>query len=254
MPFDLTNWMMVFVRAGALLSVFPIFSAQTFPIQLRVALGALLAFLIAPALPPVMMSGVHWLGLIGMLAAEAGIGLLFGFLSRMIFYALEFAGGVISMEMGLNMAAAFNPFNKDRSEAIGMSMYYLGIMMLFTLNLHYWILLGFQKSYAVLPVGGPHLSAPLFIDIVLRTSQIFQTDFLMAGPIIAVTFIITLIFSVLGRAVPQMSVFPESFAFRTLGGLIVFGLTLNLSAQHISNALRRLPQDVLNIATLLGAG
>src|SRR6266567_683224 len=99
MPFDPTNWMMVFVRAGALLSVFPVFSAQTFPIQLRLALGALLGFLIAPSLPAPPAGEVHLFGLIGSLAMEAGVGLLFGFLSRMIFYALEFAGGVISMEM-----------------------------------------------------------------------------------------------------------------------------------------------------------
>src|SRR5438876_9475934 len=102
MPFDLTTWMMVFTRAGALLAIFPVFSAQTFPIQLRLALGALLAFLIAPALPPTIIGGRHLFGLIGMLTIEVGVGLLFGFLSRMILYALEFAGGIISMALGLN--------------------------------------------------------------------------------------------------------------------------------------------------------
>ena len=38
---DLTNWLMVFLRASAMLAVFPIFSARNFPVQLRLALGAL---------------------------------------------------------------------------------------------------------------------------------------------------------------------------------------------------------------------
>jgi flagellar biosynthetic protein FliR len=253
MPFDLTNWMMVFARAGALLTLFPVFGAQNFPIQLRVALGALIAFLIAPTLPPVAVEGLHLFGLVGWLAMEVGIGLLLGFISRMIFYALEFAGGIVAMEMGLNMAAAFNPFNSDRSEAIALMLYYLGIMLLLTLNLHHWVLLGFQKSYTLLPVGGGHLTAALFTDIVQRTSQVFQVGVLMAGPMIAVSFVITLVFSVLGRAVPQMSVFPESFAFRTLAGLILFGLTLHLTAQHVANALRRLPDDILLVAKLLSS-
>ena len=32
---------------------------------------------------------------------------------------------------------------------------------------------------------------------------------------------------------PQMNVFAESFAFRIVGGLIVFGFTLQLAAQHV---------------------
>ena len=49
-PFDLTNWMLVFVRVSALLAIFPIFSMQNVPVQMRLALGALVSFLIAPGL------------------------------------------------------------------------------------------------------------------------------------------------------------------------------------------------------------
>ncbi len=55
----------------------------------------------------------------------------------------------------------------------------------------------------------------------------------------AVSFIISLVFAVLGRAVPQMNVFTESFAVRPLVGLSVFGLTLELMSEHIINYLRQ---------------
>jgi flagellar biosynthesis protein FliR len=69
----------------------------------------------------------------------------------------------------------------------------------------------------------------------------------------AVSFLINVIFATLGRAVQQVNVFTESFAFRSLAGLAVFGLSLNLMAQHIANYLRRLPEDMLRVAQLLGA-
>ncbi len=251
---DLTNWMMVFVRAGALLSVFPLFSTQPAPVQIRLALGALVAFLVAPSLPPTDVGSLHFLGLVGLFAVEAGIGLLLGIITRLIFYALEFAGSLVAMEMGLNLASTFNPLSRDRSEAAALVLFYLGAMLLLTLDLHHWILVGFQKSYGVAPVGGAHLSPALFVEIIGRTGEIFRAGLLMAAPVIAVSFLITLIFSVLSRAVPQMNVFYESFAFRTLGGLAVFGLTLNLMAQHVANYLRRLPDDLMRVAQLLGAG
>jgi len=48
---DLLHWMLVFLREVALLAVFPVFSGTNFPLQLRVALAAVLSFLVAPLVP-----------------------------------------------------------------------------------------------------------------------------------------------------------------------------------------------------------
>ena len=40
---ELLKWLLVFVRVGAVLAVLPMFSAQNFPVQLRLGLGALMA-------------------------------------------------------------------------------------------------------------------------------------------------------------------------------------------------------------------
>ena len=252
MAFDLSNWLLVFVRVGALLAVFPIFSAHQFPVQLRLALGVLTALLVAPLLPAVELSQQSLPGLIGLIAGELGIGLLLGFVSRLVFYALEVTGSVLSMEMGLNMAAVFNPFTNARSDAPGMLLYFLGGTLLLTLNVHHWLLAAFQRSYELLPIGGAHLTGALFNDVVGRTSHVLQFGVVMAAPVIAISFLITLLFAILGRAVPQMNVFTESFAFKALAGLAVFGLTLNLFAQHLASFLRRLPEDFLRVAQLLG--
>jgi flagellar biosynthetic protein FliR len=118
--------------------------------------------------------------------------------------------------------------------------------------MHHWML-RFPEDIRLLPVGGAHLSQALLADIVGRTSGIFAIALQLAAPLMAVSFIISLVFSVLGRAVPQMNVFGESFAVRPLVGLSVFGLTLDLMSEHIVNYLRRLPEDVLQVAQLLGA-
>ena len=252
MSFDIAHWMFVFLRAGALLAIFPLFSVPNFPVQVRVALAGVLAFITVPFVPPVLPPATL-IGLILALAKEAGIGLLFGFVSRLVFYLLEFTGGLIAAEMGLNLAGTVNPFSAARSEAPGLILFYLGAIIFLTLDLHHWILVAFQKSYAILPVGEGRLGPGLFYDIVGRTSRIFLLGTIMAAPIIAVSFLINLVFSVLGRAVPQMNIFVESISFRVLAGLVVFGFTLNVAAQHISSYLRVLPEDLLRVAQLLRA-
>jgi flagellar biosynthesis protein FliR len=68
----------------------------------------------------------------------------------------------------------------------------------------------------------------------------------------AASFVITLVFAMLSRAVPQMNIFTEMYGFRVAGGLIVFGFTLQLTAQYVVNYLHRLPNDMLAVAQMLG--
>src|SRR5580704_16358750 len=100
---DITNWLMVFLRVSAMFSVFPVFSAANFPVQLRLALGALLSALICPVLPTTTVQAQDMWGLVGCMALEVGIGLALGFVSRMIFYALDMAAAIISIEIGLQL-------------------------------------------------------------------------------------------------------------------------------------------------------
>jgi flagellar biosynthetic protein FliR len=248
---NLANWLMVFLRASSMLAVFPIFSARNFPVQLRLALGALLAGMVAATLPTDAVQASDFWGLAGQMAVEVGLGLTIGFACRMIFFALEIAGGIISTEMGLSMPPGINPLNDAPMTTTASILYYLAAMLFLSLDMHHWMLIGFQKTYAYLPIGGAHLSQALVTDMVARTGGIFVIALQLAAPLLAISFIISLIFAVLGRAVPQMNVFAESFAVRPLVGLSVFGLTLDLMSQHIMNYLRHLPEDMLRVAQAL---
>jgi flagellar biosynthesis protein FliR len=252
MEADFYNWMLVFLRLSGFLLVLPFFSMANFPVTMRVAIGALGALLIAPVLPPFPLGKMDFLSLFGVMIQEVSIGLLLGFVSRMIFFAVELAGNFISTEMGLNLASIFDPTSQQSSQIAGTILVLLATIVLVTLNLHHWMLLAFAKSYTVLPPGGGHLNSALFENVVAQTSHIFMVALQIAAPVIAASFVITLVFSVLSRAVPQMNIFSEMLGFRIVGGLIVFGFTLQLSAQYVVNYLNRLPNDLLVVSQMMG--
>lgn len=252
MEAEFYNWMLVFLRLGAFLFVLPFFSMVNFPVVMRVALSALGALLIAPLLPPFPLDKMDFLSLFGVMIEEISIGLLLGFFANTIFYAVELAGNFISSEMGLNMAAIFDPMNQQSSQVAGMVLLFLATVIMLSLNLHHGMLLAFEQTYTVLPIGGAHLSTAVFETIVAQTSHIFMIALQISAPVIAVSFVITLVFSVLSRATPEMNVFSEMFGFRIVAGLVVFGFTLQLSAQYVVNYLTRLPQDLLAVSQMLG--
>jgi flagellar biosynthetic protein FliR len=223
-----------------------------FPPTMRIALSALTALLLAPMLPPFPMGSLQFLSLFGVMIQEVGIGLLLGFFARMVFFAVDLGGNVIASELGLNMGAIMDPMTGSSSQVPGTILFFLAAVVMLTLDLHHWILVGFERTYSVLPIGGAHLNAELFNILLAQTGKIFVVALEIAAPVLAVSFVVTVVFGVLSRAVPQMNVFVLSFSFRIVGGLIVFGFTLQLAAQHVINYLNRLPEDMLNVAQLLG--
>jgi flagellar biosynthetic protein FliR len=252
MEVDFSNWMLVFLRASAFLLVLPFFTMANFPVTMRVATSAIIALLLAPILPSFPLDKLDFISVLGVMAQEVTIGLLLGFVSRMVFYAVDIAGSIISTETGLNLAAIFDPETQQSSQIAGTILVFLATVVMLSLNLHHWMLLGFEQTYTILPMGGAHLNNALFENILAQTSRVFVVALQISAPVIAVSFVITLIFAVLSRAVPEMNVFSEMFGFRIVGGLIVFGFTLQLSAQYVSNYLNRLPEDLMNVAQMIG--
>ena len=251
MELDFYNWFLVFIRLGSFLLALPFFSAVNFPVMMRVALAGLAALLLAPQLPPLALSHLDLLGLFGLIAREVAIGLLFGFFARMVFFAADIGGMIISNELGLSMGSILDPTTSQPQQVPGMILFLLATVTMLSLDLHHGLLLGFARSFEVLPIGGGHLSASLFELMVSRTGQIFVIALQIAAPVMAVSFCITVFFSVMSRAVPQMNVFAESFGIRIAGGLIVFGFTLHIAAQYIANYLQRLPDDLMGFGQLL---
>lgn len=248
----LVNWLFVFLRASALLLVLPIFSTPNIPRQVRVALAACMGLLIAPGLPPFPLHPPSVAAWVGVFAMEVVSGLVMGFVTRMVFYVADFAGRLISNEMGLNLASVLNPLGGDQTQAPGLIVFYFSAVVLMTMDMHHWVLVGFQQTYTLLPIGGLHLREVLLNNMVTHTSRVFTVGVQMAAPLIATSFIVMLVFSILGRALPQMSVFGESFAIRVLVGLVVFGWTMETMALHLLNLLRRLPEDMMRVAQYLG--
>jgi flagellar biosynthetic protein FliR len=250
----LESWLLAFIRAGAFLAVLPLFSGAGVPVQVRLGLSALLGLLIAPGVTTFPMASAHLSGLIGLCTQEVLSGLVFGFVGRMAFYSADFGGRLIANELGLSMASLFDPFTQSTNQAPGVILFWMTMLLMLSLDMHHWLLAAFQQSYQVLPAGAAWINADTVENVVEQTARVLTVGVRMAAPMMAVSFIIVLVFAILGRAVPQMNAFGESFAVRVLGGLSVFAFTLGIIAEHLANYLRRIPEDLLRIGQLMAGG
>ncbi len=253
MKCDITCWFLAFLRISGMLAVIPVFSGANMPARIRIALAAAVAFLVGPMLPPMPLPTANLWGVVAIMALELCIGLLLGLVSRMIFFALELAGSIVGTEIGLALPSSFNPLSSTQGSPPAAILSQLVMVLWLCLDLHHSLLLAFHRSYLLLPAGGGSLSEPLVIDIITRSQEVFHLALQIAAPMVAVAFLVSILFAVLARAVPQINVFYESFSVRILAGLIVLGMTFQLITVHIVRYLQRLPEDLLQVAHLVGA-
>ena len=128
------------------------------------------------------------------------------------------------------------------------------VMLMFSLDIHFELLMGFQQSYNVLAIGGGHLSNALFTEITGLCARTFVVALRIAAPLLAVGIVVNLLMMVLGRTIPEVNVFILSFSIRILVGVFLFGFTLSLAAREITNYLRHLPDDFVVVTRLLAGG
>jgi flagellar biosynthesis protein FliR len=241
------EWMILFVRAGGMIALLPALSAEPIPMQVRIAIAGFLAYAASGFVHLQGAPTTDVLTLVIVIIHEVLIGLLLGFGARLIFYAVEFAGQLISTEMGLTLSTHLDPVTRTTSSSVGTLLYYLTIVLFFLSNCHHAVIVAFLRSFEVAPLGVPEFTRNVAEYFVMQTGNIFLVALQMAAPIMAVNFTVTFTFAILGKAAPGMSVFTESFAVRILAGLTLLGLTLGLTAQIVLSHLRESPEVMLRV-------
>jgi flagellar biosynthetic protein FliR len=236
--------MLAFARATGLLLLLPVFSGAMIPMPLRIGIAALLGWLAGPLLGSVGPMPAHWLGFVLVIAHELLAGLLMGLAARMLFFALEMGGQIISTEIGLIMSSNIDPITQSLSSPANTMLFYFGTVLFLMTGAHHYSLIAFLRSFEVFPPGAAF--DPGTADVVIaQSARVFLIAVQIAAPLLAVNFVVNLAFAALGRAAPTLDVYASSFPVRILVGLTVFGMTLALTAQYVFGELRAFPEQML---------
>ncbi len=183
----------------------------------------------------------HWTELLALAVREGFVGFMMGYAIAFIFYLCQVSGRLISMQVGLMQSNLFNPILAEEETALGTAMTILSIAIIFATEVHHMILLAFVRSFDLIPAGS-HAIGPTNATNIIRTiGNIFRLATQMAAPVIAVNFIVTLSFAILGRTVPTMNVLVLSFAVRIVLGLLVLVLVSVVLAQILLEVIEQTP-------------
>ena len=240
---ELNTWIAALLwplsRILGLVAAAPLFGNAAVPVSTKVSLGVLLAMIIAPTVPalpatdPMSMAGLL------ILTQEMLIGLAMGFSIRIVFAAIEMAGEISSLTMGLGFASFFDPQTKGRSSAISQFLTMLATLMFLTVNGHLVLLAALAESFVSLPISSSPISGGGFQQLAAWGGEIFRSGLQISLPIIAALLLTNVALGILTRAAPQLNIFGIGFPV-TLGvGLLVIGMVLPYLATPFQNMFLR---------------
>jgi flagellar biosynthetic protein FliR len=250
---QLDLWMASFLfplaRILGLIATAPILNNRAIPARVRMGFGAAMTLALIPALPPSGLVVGSWPGLLALLQ-QMLIGIALGFSMRVVFTAIDLAGELIGLQMGLGFAMFYDPDNAAQSPVISEFLGLLAMLVFLSINGHLMLLAVIGNSFEWWPVGADLFPANGWMAIARWGGTIFSAGVMLALPVIAALLVVNIALAILTRAAPTLNLFAIGFPVTLIAGFVM----LLLSMPFFAPALQQLFDYGLRTVAQLAMG
>lgn len=228
-----------FFRLLGLFSTAPILSQRSVPVRVRVTVAIVIAALVAPlsnaSTAPDLGSASGWL----VVANEALIGLAIGFVARAVLAAVELAGEVIGLQMGLSFAGFFDP-DSGQANAVSRLLNTLSLWAFVAIDGPVLLVATLVRSFEVIPPATSLADWLGRLQPATLGAGLFELGLMLALPFMALLLFVNLALGVVARIAPQLNIFAIGFPVTIGAGLLLLTLGMPLMQQPLQILIERL--------------
>lgn len=236
------------LRVLALISTAPILSERAVPKRVKLGLGMMITFVIAPSLPatevPIFSASALWLAM-----QQIMVGIALGFTMQFAFAAVRTAGELMGLQMGLSFATFVDPASHLNMPVLARIIDMLAMLLFLTFNGHLWLISLLVDTFHTLPVGDNPVNSNAFLALARAGGMIFINGLMLALPVITVLLTLNLALGLLNRMAPQLSIFVIGFPLTLTIGISLMAALMPLIApfcEHLFSEVFNLLADVVS--------
>ncbi|WP_284413373.1 flagellar biosynthetic protein FliR [Acidovorax sp. SUPP3334] len=222
-----------FLRILAMFMVVPVFSMRVIPMRAKIGLAFLISVCAQAALPDQPVINVNGREALGAVAQQLAVGAAIGFAVRLVFTAVELAGEVIGLQMGLNFASFFDPSSNTQVSAVARFFGHMAMLLFVVINGHLMVLMAVVKSFDSFPVNGHFMQALGQLRLHDLGASLFSSALWIALPMIALLLFVNMAMGIISRVAPQMNIYAVGFPVTLTVGLLGIAATLPMLEQPV---------------------
>jgi flagellar biosynthetic protein FliR len=227
---QLSAWLAALIfplaRILALIASAPIFGNKEVPARIKVSIALAISFVIAPTLNiPADLDPASAQGLF-VLMQQIVAGIIIGFSIRLIFAAVEMAGDLAGMQMGLGFASFYDPQNASFTPVVAQFLGIIAALVFLAANGHLYMLSALADSFRDFPIGVGVPSANAFRTMAEWGGSLFSHALQFSLPLIGALLITNLALGILTRSAPQLNIFAVGFPITIAIGFTALMLTI----------------------------
>ncbi len=213
-----------FCRISALLTAMAVFGTRSVPVRLRLVLAIFITLAAAPVLPSMpavpLFSGASFI----IVAQEMVIGLMLGFISRLLLEVFVVAGQLVSLQTGLGFASLVDPMNGTSVPLLSQAFLIIATLFFLAFDGHLLFIELLIRSFHTVPVATDSLARIDFLAVADWGSWLFAGGLLASLAAVLALLMLNLAFGVLTRAAPQLNLFVIGFPATMVVGFILLWL------------------------------
>lgn len=229
-----------FIRVLALFSTAPVLSQRNVPLRMRVGLAFLITVCAQASMPEMPTIALDSSQAFLLVLQQVLIGVTMGFAARIVFAAIEFAGELVGLQMGLNYAGFFDPTSGSQGNAVG-SFFGITVSWLFIIiNGHLLLIMALVQSFNAFPVSPEPFAFLRALQPQVWGAEVFKLGLWIALPMITMLLFVNLVLGVISRVSQQMNIFAIGFPVTLSVGLLGVLLTLPMMQAPFTMALEQM--------------
>ncbi|AWK14604.1 flagellar biosynthetic protein FliR [Candidatus Fukatsuia symbiotica] len=221
-----------FVRILSFLHFCPLLGHKAFNRKSKLGAALLLAILITPMLNQnIILKDLLSMRALLLVAEQILWGWLFGSTLGLVFIALQTAGHILSMNMGLGMAIMNDPGSDASTVVVAQIIFVFSVLIFFTVDGHLLFISILYKGFTYWPIGDAINNFSLR-SLSLSMGWIISSAVLLALPTTFIMLTVQGAFGLLNRVSPTLNLFSLGFPISMLFGLFCLVLIMTNIPDH----------------------
>ncbi|CAM2009313.1 type III secretion system export apparatus subunit SctT [Acanthopleuribacter pedis] len=240
-------------RMLVMFGVMPFFGSGMMQVMVRNTLVVCLGLGVYPLVFTQLPDEIRLLPWMMVIAKEAMLGVVLGYLGASLFWVAEGVGLFIDNQRGASMAQMMDPMSGVESSPLGSLLMQVLTVLFFTTGGFLVFLGGIYESYQVWPVfsAAPALDAHFAEVMIQHSARIIEMIVLFAAPIVIAVFVAEFGLGLINRFSPQLNIFFLSMSIKSVLAIVFLIAYMVTLLTMFDGEQRNLWQHLMNLDHVL---